>query len=147
MGVGLQERWGRQPVWARWALAAYLIGFLVGTRTHVLDVARDGFHAYAMFPQVPLQAFFVSLVALDPLVIVLVGLVRREGIWLAGAVMMLDVCANWWGNRHWLHDDTSQLLRLLPLTLFGVFVVASVLPLHRVVAGTAGRQLAALPSA
>ncbi|MEK0098731.1 hypothetical protein WDA79_09515 [Streptomyces sp. A475] len=115
----------------RWTLAVYLIGFLVGTRTHVLDVARDGIHAYAMFPQVPLQVFFVSLVVLDPLVIVLVALVRREGIWLAGAVMVLDVCGNGWGNRHWLHDDPPQLLRLLPLTLFGVFVVASVLPLQR----------------
>jgi hypothetical protein len=125
----------------------YVIGFLVGTRTHVLDVTRDGIHAYAMFPQVSLQVFFVSLVILDPLAIVLVGLVRREGIWLAGAVMMLDVCGNWWGNWHWLRDDPSQLLRLLPLTLFGVFVVVSALPLYGAVAGTADRSETALPSA
>ncbi|MFF4507667.1 hypothetical protein [Streptomyces sp. NPDC001401] len=147
MGVKLWERWGRQPVWARWALAVYLIGFLVGTRTHVLDVARDGVHAYAMFPQVPLQVFFVSLVVLDPLVILLVGLARREGIWLAGAVMVLDMCGNWWGNWHWLRDDPSQLMRLLPLTVFGVFVVGSVRPLHRAVAGAAGKPEIALPSA
>ncbi|MDQ1022252.1 hypothetical protein QFZ43_008801 [Streptomyces afghaniensis] len=147
MGGELRERWGRQPVWARWALAVYLIGFLVGTRTHVLDVARDGVHAYTMFPQVPLQVFFVSLVVLDPLVIVLVGLARREGIWLAGAVMVLDMCGNWWGNWHWLHDDPSQLMRLVPLTLFGVFVVASVLPLHRAVAGMADKPETAVPSA
>ncbi|MGW1132945.1 hypothetical protein [Streptomyces griseoluteus] len=46
--------------------------------------------------------FFVSLVVLAPLVIVLVGFVRREGIWPAGALMVLDVCGNWWGNRHLL---------------------------------------------
>ncbi|MFD7206047.1 hypothetical protein [Streptomyces sp. NPDC059893] len=125
----------------------YLTGFLVGTRTHVIDVVRDGTHAYAMFPQVSLRMFFVSLVVLDPLVVVLVGLVRREGIGLAGAVMALDLCGNWWGNWHWLRDDPSQLLRLLPLTLFGVFVVASTLPLHRVVAGTTARSETALPSA
>ncbi|MFI5821278.1 hypothetical protein ACIA8I_19560 [Streptomyces rishiriensis] len=147
MGVELRKRWGEQPVWARLALAVYLTGFLVGTRTHVLDVARDGIHAYAMFPQVPLQVFFVSLVFLDPLVIVLVGLVRREGIWLAGAEMVLDMCGNWWGNWHWLRDDPSQLLRLVPLTIFGVFVVASVLPLRRTVAGRTGRSETALPSA
>lgn len=125
----------------------YLIGFLVGTRTHVLDVARDGIHAYAMFPQTTLQVFFVSLVILDPLVIVLLGLVRREGIWSAGTVMVLDVCGNWWGNWHWLRDDPSQLLRLLPLTLFGVFVVVSVLPLYSAVARTSDRSETGLPSA
>ncbi|MEV3855980.1 hypothetical protein AB0J38_16850 [Streptomyces sp. NPDC050095] len=147
MGVELRERWGRQPAWARCALAVHLIGFLVGTRTHVADVARDGVHAYAMFPQVPLQVFFISLVVLDPLVIVLVVLVRRGGIWLAGAVMVLDLCGNWWGNWHWFHDDPSKLLVLVPLTLFGVFVVASVAPLQRVVAGTTGASETALPSA
>ncbi|MFE2991960.1 hypothetical protein [Streptomyces sp. NPDC059262] len=89
----------------------------------------------------------MSLVVLDPLVVVLVGLVRREGVWLAGAVMALDLGGNWWGNWHWLRDDPSQLLRLLPLTLFGVFVVASTLPLHRVVAGTATSSETALPPA
>ncbi|WP_369229585.1 hypothetical protein AB5J56_02630 [Streptomyces sp. R21] len=95
----------------------------------------------------PLQVFFVSLVVLDPLVIVLVGLVRRDGIWLAGAVMVLDVCGNWWGNWHWFHDDPSKLLVLVPLTLFGMFVLLSVVPLHRAVAETAGRSEMSLPSA
>jgi hypothetical protein len=135
MGGGLRERWGRQPVWARWALAVYLIGFLVGTRTHVVDVARDGVHAYALFPQTALRVFFVGLVVLDPLVVVLVGLARPVGIWLAGAVMLLDMCGNWWGNRHWFHDDPSKLLVLVPLTVFGVFVLAAALPLQRAVAG------------
>ncbi|MFD8568437.1 hypothetical protein [Streptomyces sp. NPDC059639] len=131
MGDELRERWGRQPVWVRCALAVYVIGFLVGTRTHVVDVARDGVHAYAMFPQLPLRVFFVGLVVLDPLVVVLVALVRRDGLRLAAAVMLLDMCGNWWGNWHWSRDDPSKLLVLLPLTLFGVFVLASVVPLHR----------------
>jgi hypothetical protein len=29
---------------------------------------------------------------------VLLGLVRREGIWLACAVMVLDIAANWTGK-------------------------------------------------
>ncbi|MGW3950731.1 hypothetical protein ACWEKM_07180 [Streptomyces sp. NPDC004752] len=66
---------------------------------------------------------------------------------LAGAVMVLDMCGNGWGNWHWLRDDPSQLMRLLPLTIFGVPVVASVLPLHRAVAGVAGKPETALPSA
>jgi hypothetical protein len=136
-------------LWARWVLAAYLIGFLEGSCVHILDLARDGIHAYAAFPQAALQVFFVSLAILDPLVAVLVGLVRREAVWLAGIVMVTDVFANWWGNRHWLHDDPARLLWLSPITLFGLFVVAFLLPLHRTVADTraTARPQAALPPA
>ncbi|MDF3143962.1 MULTISPECIES: hypothetical protein [unclassified Streptomyces] len=147
MGFELRERWGAQPLWARWVLAVYLIGFTEGTGSHIADLVRGGIHAYASFPQVSLQVFFVSLVILDPLVAVLVGLVRREGIWLASAVMVLDVSANWWGNRHWLRDDPVRLLWLLPITVFGLFVVALAIPLYRAVAGAASRSPAALPSA
>ncbi|MEH0467566.1 hypothetical protein ACN6K4_003860 [Streptomyces hayashii] len=114
-------------------LAVYLIGFLEGACVHLLDVLRGGFHAYAAFPEVSLQVFFVSLAILDPLVVVLVGLVRREGVWLASAVMVMDVSANWWGNRHWLQDDPARLLWLSPITLFGLFVVASAVAVHQVV--------------
>lgn len=129
----LRERWGGLPLWARWVLAVYLIGFIEGACAHFLDLFQRGFHAYAAFPQVSLQVFFVSLVILDPLVAVLVGLVRREGVWLASALMVMDVSANWWGNRHWLHDDPARLLWLSPITLFGLFVIASAVPVHRVV--------------
>ncbi|MFJ3308435.1 hypothetical protein ACIPSA_36360 [Streptomyces sp. NPDC086549] len=80
MGLELREQWGGQPVWARWVLAVYVIGFVEGTCAHLLDVARGGIHAYASFQQVALQIFFVSLAVLDPLVAVLVGLVRKEGV-------------------------------------------------------------------
>ena len=75
--------------------------------------------------------FFVSLVVLDPLVAVLIAFVRREGIWLAAGVMVLDVAANWPS----LDEDPARLLRrvgLLPITLFGVFVLVTTLPLLRV---------------
>ncbi|WP_406430071.1 hypothetical protein OHB00_00340 [Streptomyces sp. NBC_00631] len=147
MGFALRERWSAQPLWARWVLAVYLIGLIEGTGSHIADLVRGGIYAYAAFHQVSLQVFFVSLVILDPLAAVLVGLVRREGIWLASAVMVLDVSANWWGNRHWLRDDPAQLLWLLPITVFGLFVVAFAVPLHRAVAGAASRSPAALPSA
>ncbi|MER6471447.1 hypothetical protein [Streptomyces collinus] len=147
MGFELRAPWNGQPLWARWVLAVYLIGFLEGSCVHILDLARDGIHAYGAFPQVPLQVFFVSLAILDPLVAVLVVLARREGVWLAGAVMVTDVCANWWGNRHWLQDDPARLVWLSPITLFGLFVVAFLLPLHRTIARTTSRPEAALPSA
>ncbi|MFE0418357.1 MULTISPECIES: hypothetical protein [Streptomyces] len=146
MGAELRKRWSRQPSWARWVLAGYLIGFLEGACVHLLDISRGGIHAYAAFPQVPLQVFFVSLAILDPLVVVLVGLVRREGVWLASAVMVADVFANWWGNRHWIQDDPARLVWLSPITLFGLFVVGFLPRLHRTVANTAGTPQAPQPA-
>jgi hypothetical protein len=79
--------------------------------------------------------FFVGLVVLDPLVVALAGFVRREGIWLAAGVMALDVTANWVGNWPSLREDPTRLLGpvgLVPITLFGVFVLATALPMLRV---------------
>lgn len=146
MGCELRKRWSGQPLWAKCVLAVYLIGFLEGSCVHILDLVRDGLHAYASFPQVPLQVFFVSLAILDPLVAVLVGFVRREGVWLASPVMLMDVFANWWGNRHWLQDDPARLAWLSPITLFGLFVVTFLLPLHRTVAETTHSAQTALPT-
>jgi hypothetical protein len=116
----------------------YLIGFAQGTGAHIRDLARGGIHAYSTLPQAWIQVLFVSLVVLDPLVVVLVASVRREGIWLAAGVMVLDVAANWIGNWPSLEEDPAGSLRpvgLLPITLFGVLVLVTALPLLRVVKG------------
>jgi hypothetical protein len=116
-------------------LAVYLIGFTDGTAAHARDLARAGFHAYSGFPQLPLRVFFISLVLLDPLVVVLAALVLPAGIWLAAVVMVLDVAANAAGNWSWLHTDPGRLLRgpgLLALTLFGVFVLTAAPAMLRV---------------
>ena len=68
------------PQWARWVLALYLVGFAEGTGDHVLWMTHGGIHAYASsFPPVPVQAFLVGLVVLDPLAVVLTGLVASTG--------------------------------------------------------------------
>lgn len=113
----------------------YLIGFAQGTGAHIRDLASGGIHAYSSLPQTWIQVFFVSLVVLDPLVVVLVAFVLRAGIWLAVGVIVLDVAANWIRNWSSLHEDPARLLRpvgLLPITLFGVFVLVTALPLLRV---------------
>ena len=113
----------------------YLIGFAQRTGAHIRDLMRGGIHACSSVPQVWIQVFFVSLVVLDPLVVVLIAFVRREGIWLAVGVMVLDVAANWTGNWPSLEEDPVRLLRpvgLLPITLFGVSVLVTTLPLLRV---------------
>jgi hypothetical protein len=85
VAVLLRRAWADVPRWARWVLVVYLIGFADGTADHVRWMTRGGIHAYASsYPPVAARVFFVSLVVLDPLVVVLVAFVRREGIWLLG---------------------------------------------------------------
>ncbi|MFG3044533.1 hypothetical protein ACGFZR_06340 [Streptomyces sp. NPDC048241] len=120
----------------------YLIGFLEGAGAHFLDLIGGGIHVYASFAPVPLQVFFVSLAVLDPLVVVLVGLVRPVGVRLACGVMGLDVLANGITNWPQLAENPASLLRpvgLLPITLFGLFVVACSGPLLRAVEATPER--------
>jgi len=132
VAVHLRRALADLPRWARWVLAVYLIGFADGTADHVRWMTHGGIHAYApSYPQIAIQVFFVSLVVLDPLVVALVAFVRREGIWLAAAVMALDIAANWIGNWTRIrHDRVSNVPWLI--TLFGVFVLVTALPLLRV---------------
>ncbi len=128
-----RERWASQPVWAKCVLVAYLIGFADGTGAHIRDLARGGLHAYAFAPAAA-QVFFVSLVLIDPLVAVLVVRMRPAGVWLAGAVMAADMTANWLVNWSAPAEYRSRFLApvgLLPITVFGLFVLASLVPLRR----------------
>jgi len=132
----LRYRWARLPVWARWVLVAYVTGFVEGTADHLRWMLHGGIHAYAgAYPQVAIQALFVSLIVLDPLAALLTGHVRREGVWLACAIMVPDMIANWAGN--WTRITTTQgdLLDTAPwlITAFGVFVLATAVPLLRAI--------------
>jgi hypothetical protein len=138
VAVRLRTAWADLPRWARWVLAVYLVGFADGTADHVRWMTHGGIHAYApSYPQVAIQVFFVSLVVLDPLVIALVAFVRREGVWLAAAVMVLDVAANWTGNWARIRQDWESNVPWL-ITLFGVFVLATAPPLLRVMKSSHG---------
>jgi hypothetical protein len=106
-----------------------MIGFVDGTCAHIIDMSRGGIHAYSSFDQVPIQVFFVGLVVLDPLVVVLAGLVRPAAVWLAAAVMALDLTANWVGNWPW----PSHYASLWLITLFGLFVLATAPAMLRVI--------------
>ncbi|MGB6455544.1 MAG: hypothetical protein WBH47_13795 [Streptosporangiaceae bacterium] len=131
-----RERWARLPMWARCVLGAYAAGFTDGTGAHVRDLARRGLNAYGFAPAA-VQVFFVSLVLLDPLVVVLIVRVCRAGVWLAGSVMAADMAANWFVSR----ASLSLLLRpaagLLAITVFGLFVLISVIPLQRCLSAAA----------
>ena|ERR1017187_3950893 len=82
------------------------------------------------------QVFFVSLVFLDPLVVVLVLRMRPAVVWLAGAVMAVDLAANWFDNWPSLTAEPPRLVGMLPITLFGLLVLASMVPLRRSLSAT-----------
>jgi hypothetical protein len=111
----------------------YVVCFLDGTGAHIRRMLDGGIHAYAG-AQVAIQVVFVSLVLLDPLAALLIGLVRRAGVWLACLIMVADMIANWAGN--WTRIVTTQghLLDTAPwlITAFGLFVLATSLPLLQV---------------
>ena len=132
----LGREWAAPSPWARWVLAGYLAGFADGSGAHLLAAARSGIDAYATFPQAWQRVLLASLVVADPLVVVLVALVRRAGIALAGAVMAADLAANLTGNWAGIQRDPAGVLLspgLLAIGLFGLFVLATVIPLLRAV--------------
>ncbi|MGG7463321.1 hypothetical protein [Plantibacter sp. YIM 135347] len=72
----------------------WVIGFLVGTSTHVADLIFGGLNVYEAFPPGN-RVFWISLTLLDPLTVTLILLRRRAGIALGIAVMIADVAVNW----------------------------------------------------
>jgi len=118
---------GALPQWARWVLALYSAGLADGTGDHVLAIGHGGIHAYAGFPPAPVQAFLLGLVVLDPLALVLTGLARRSGVWLAVGIMALDIPINWYWNWSRITSQPGRLLvtTLCPISIFGLFVFAT----------------------
>ncbi|MFJ9413377.1 hypothetical protein ACIRPT_04340 [Streptomyces sp. NPDC101227] len=68
------------------------------------------------------MSILICLAVLDPMIVVLVGLVRSAGVRPAGGVMAPDVIANRLVNWPQLQEHPAWLLRpvgLPPATLFG----------------------------
>lgn len=72
----------------------WIIGFLIGTSTHVADIVIGGINTYAEFP-VALRLFWLSLTVLDPLVVALLMMRRRSGVVLGLVVILTDISVNW----------------------------------------------------
>lgn len=126
-------RWGDRPVWVRCVAGVYVIGFLEGAGAHAYFLATGGLHAYGYAPM-PVQLLFHALLLLDPLVALLLVRAHPSGALLAAAVMVLDLAGNWDGAWHAVVADPVAHLRpvgLLPMTVFGIFVVFTALPLRR----------------
>lgn len=78
----------------RIALGVYITCFAIGTVTHARDFWALGLRPYEGAP-IFLEAFWSSLVVLDPAVVALLLFgKRRAGLVLAAIIMLLDVAAN-----------------------------------------------------
>lgn len=130
--------WRNLPRRARWVAAGYVVGFGEGACSHLYSVWAGGIHAFSRDP-VPIQAVFHAMLVLDVLAVALIVRTSLAGPPLAAVAMSADAFGNWWteaGNvtRHPL--DYLAPFGLLPITLFGVFVLATALPLHREIAAS-----------
>ena len=124
---------------------AYILGFLEGAGAHLFDVIAGGLHAYRGFP-LPSQILFHLLLILDP--VAAYAIVRR-GPWgpvLACGIMISDLAANWLGGWQAVSASPGILLRpygLSVLTLFGLFVFITAIPLRKFFTDTASARQAA----
>ena len=134
-GVGIRRwqpaGWIGLPGWANLALAVYAIGFLEGTGSHVRDILADGAHAYEWAAS-PVRAFYYVLVVLDPLAVYLAFRARAAVAPLGVAIMAADLSANWYYNWDGIRADPARVLYLTPMSLFGLFVALTGVPVWRV---------------
>ena len=111
-----------RPRWTNLIRALWIAGYLVGTTTHVIDLVLGGLDVYAGYP-FALRLFWVSLTLLDPTVVLLIALRRRAGVVLGVAVIVVDVIIN--------SVAIGPSPGLLNQVLFGVFLLATAVPLWR----------------
>ena len=108
-------------------LAVWILGFLIGTTTHILDLVLGGVDVYAGFPA-PVRIFWVALTLLDPLAVLLVASRRRAGVVVGVLIMVADVAVNW---TVFATVEGFGLFGLVNQSLFFGFVLLTARPLWR----------------
>ncbi|MGR6968064.1 hypothetical protein ACU639_00235 [Streptomyces cynarae] len=104
-----------------------------GTGAHGYFLATGGLDAYNYAP-VLVQLLFHVLLLLDPLAALMVIRAHSGGPLFAAMVMLADVVGNWSVAWRAVMAHPTAFLRpigLLPITLFGIFVLLTALPLRR----------------
>jgi hypothetical protein len=110
----------------------YSLCFLAGTYTHTKDLVNNGLLA-APVPMV-VGVFWNILTLFDPLTVLLLWWRPKAGIWLAAAIMVVDISVNtgvylagYYGppTRHMVP------LSLFEQSLFGLFVLVTAPMAHQ----------------
>lgn len=103
----------------------WVIGFLIGTTTHTMDLIVGGLNAYSGFP-VGVRLFWVTLTILDPITAALIIVRRRSGIVLGSAVIIADIAVNW---TVFALVGGLSLFGVISQSLFAVFIIVTARPL------------------
>ena len=103
----------------------WVLGFLVGTTTHTVDLILGGVNAYSNFP-LGVRLFWVTLTILDPATAALIIFRRRFGIVLGSAVIIADIAVNW---TVFAVVGGLSLFGVISQSLFAVLIVVAARPL------------------
>ncbi|WP_291037778.1 hypothetical protein [Herbiconiux sp.] len=103
----------------------WVIGFLVGTTTHIADLILGGSHAYSGFPT-GVRLFWVSVTILDPVTAALIIFRQRPGIVLGAAVILADIAVNW---TVFVLIGGLSVIGVINQSLFAVLIVVTARPL------------------
>lgn len=103
----------------------WIVGFLIGTTTHVADLVLAGTNVYDGFP-IAIRLFWVSLTVLDPLVAALLWFRLRAGVVLGVAVILADIAINW---SVFSTIGGLSLFGVVAQSLFAAFVLMTARPL------------------
>lgn len=74
--------------------ALWMLGFSVGTLTHLAELIDAGVNVYDGAPE-PVRWFWVSLTVVDPVIVVLLLTKLRAGVLVGVVTMVVDVTVNW----------------------------------------------------
>ncbi len=115
----------------------WLIGFLVGTTTHMTDVIVGGVNVYSGFPP-GVRLFWLALTIMDPVVVALIIFRRRSGIVLGCSVMLVDIATNW---TVFAVVGGLSLFGVISQSLFGALIFITARPLWKWFVRSSAREL------
>jgi len=103
----LKSKWGDRPKGIKIFFYIYMLGFLAGTVSHVLDIWHGGFMPYTSSP-LPFNVYWSSLTFFDPLAIILLFYFPYAGMVMAVLIMVSDIAVNLyvtWVERFTVHGS------------------------------------------
>lgn len=110
----------------RLIFAIYILGFAYGTRNHIIDICNDGVLGYT-YVALPINIYWTSLTALDPLAIILLIFSPFSGMMLSVCIMATDIAVNVSVTLYYYFKyGTFTLDRLHLQIAFGIFVFVTV---------------------
>ena len=120
-----KSKWGDRPKGIKIFFYIYMLGFLAGTVSHIIDIWHGGFMPYNSSPLL-LNVYWTSLTFFDPLAIFLLFYFPYAGMALAVFIMISDIAVNLYVTYVFNHGDIFSSWILVSQILFGLFVFITV---------------------